>query len=401
MRNRLRIFNTLTRKVVPFRSLSPGRVNMLVCGPTIQDFIHVGHARTYLFYDMVARYLSFLGFRTTFVLNVTDIDEGITKGAKSAEVSLSRFTSKYERAFRSDMRKLGIGTVSAYERVSRFIPEMTSQIRGLMAGGSAYKVGANIYFSVDTFPTFGRLSNQSPEEISLHPLEIAEGKRNQADFSLWREGVESEQKWESPWGKGIPGWHIQDTAVSSSHYGGQYDIHGGARELVYPHHEAVIAQMESLHGVRPAVKYWLHSGLLTQGKEKMAKSRGNAPRVREVLKDHGVGGLRLYLLSMHHREDIEFSEAALVKWEEAFEKLQSLSKKVEDRGEGMPGRLDPSDPFFEAMNDDLRSKEAIEHLLGVARKASEDRERDKAGNALLLLRTASEIMGIGIFEKVK
>lgn len=400
MKNNLRIFNTLTRKQEPFRSITAGRVNMLVCGPTIQGFMHLGHARTYIFYDMVSRYLAFLGYKVTFVLNITDIDESISKGARSMGISLNRFTAKYHEAFVSDMRKLGIGSVSAYERVSKFIPEMIVQVQSLLAGGNAYPVGGNIYFSVDTFPEFGRLSHQNREQISMHPLEIAQGKRNQADFSLWRPGDKAEPKWNSPWGRGTPGWHIQDTAVSFAHFGGHYDIHGGARELVFPHHEALIAQMESLYGFKPSVSYWVHSGLLTQRKEKIAKSRGKAPKVRDLLKDNAAGGLRLYLLTMHHREDAEFTDAGLKKWEAAYWELRTLSKSVEERSSGKLGRLSTSNPFFKAMDDDLKSKDAIDYLFGIARTGAKEREPKRAADALQLLRAASSILGVVLFEKV-
>jgi cysteinyl-tRNA synthetase len=393
----LRIFNTRTGKVEPFESLEPGKVKMFVCGPTVQDFIHLGHARTYLFYDLLARYLSYLGNEVDFVINITDIDEAIVKGARRESSTIEEFTSKYEKGFIEDMGRLGI-KIPSYDRVSRYVPEMISQVRGLLRKGHGYELGKSVYFSIDTFHEFGRLSGQTAQEISLRPLEIAEGKRNQADFSLWRDSGKDEQKWDSPWGKGTPGWHIEDTAVSHSHFGPQCDIHGGARELIYPHHEAQIAEMESLYGVRPSVKYWVHSGLLTISREKMAKSRGNAPRVREILRDYDANGLRMYLLGMHHRRDSEFDESELKTSEESFWDLRSLAARVEDKARRGAGSPALKDQFFAALDDDLHGKLAIRSLIRAAREGVEGSPRG-AAYAHRLLKAGSSILGIDIFGK--
>ncbi len=370
---------------------------MFVCGPTVQDYSHVGHARTYLFYDMLARYLAYLGHQVEFVVNITDIDEGIVRGARSAGLDVGQFAAKYGAAFVADMKSLGIESVTSYDRVSDHVPEMIRQVEGLLARGHAYRVEDSVYFSVKTFPDFGRLSHQTPYQLSLRPLEIAEGKRDQTDFSLWRAGSKEEQKWDSPWGRGTPGWHIQDTAVSFARFGAQYDIHGGARELVYPHHEAEIAQMESLTGAKPMVRHWVHSGLLTLSKEKMSKSKGNVLLVRDALEDYGSDAMRLCFLSMHHTHDAELSEKALKKWKDVHLELRERVEVVSRGAEGAP-KGSKLGGFLKMMNDDLRAGEAIKYLCSELQRGARDR-RGGDVETLHLARTASAILGVNLFER--
>ncbi len=369
---------------------------MFVCGPTVQDYAHVGHARTYLFYDMLARYLSFFDNEVDLVINITDVDEGIVKGARSARVEVEGFVEKYLAAFIEDMESLRIRSVRSYDRVSRHVPEVIRQVKGLLVNGNAYRVDRNVYFSVDTFPAFGSLSHLTPYQLSLRPLEIAKAKRNQTDFSLWRAGGEGEQKWDSPWGRGTPGWHIQDTAVSYEHFGAQYDIHGGARELVYPHHEAEIAQMEALTGTRPMVRYWVHSGLLTQKSEKMSKSKGNTLWVRDAVKEFGPDAMRLYFLSMRHTSDVEFSEKALREWQTVHLELRErVGRLVRRVGQGKESRV-ASGAFLRSMDDDLAAGRAIRNLRAML-SMGEDSDR-RATEAVLTARAASAILGVDFFE---
>lgn len=396
MSNQLRLYNTLTRRVEPFHSIVPGQVRMFVCGPTIQDYIHLGHARTYLFYDMLARHLAFLGNTVSFVINITDVDEGIVKGAKAQKTPIEEFTSKYEKAFIEDMGRLGISSVSSFDRVSDHLPEMIVQVNGLLEKGNGYRVGGSVYFDIDSFQQFGQLSHQDREQISMRPLEIDRAKRNQADFSLWRAGGEDEQKWESPWGRGTPGWHVQDTAVSQLHFGMHYDIHGGARELIYPHHEAQIAQMEALSKERPFVRYWIHSGLLTQKKEKMAKSRGNAPRARDLLNDYGVGGLRLYLLSMQHRKDSEFDEKRLGDSVKDYEGLRDDAERIGKKADGRTRPDSLTDKFISKLNNDMQTAEAVRYLFRVSHESAKAGGREDSAGVTHLLKCAGTVLGIDL-----
>jgi cysteinyl-tRNA synthetase len=371
VQDELRLFNTLTRRKEVYRSINPGQVRMFVCGPTLQDYIHVGHVRTYVFYDVLARYLAYLGNSVHYVVNLTDIDEAIARGARKARVSPADFSGEYGKMFLEDMKSLGVGSVSTYEKVSAYLPTMIDQAKGLLANGSAYALEGNVYFSIDTFPDFGKLSHLSRKQILMRPLELSPAKRNQADFSLWRRGAAGEQTWPSPWGEGTPGWHIQDTAVSATKLGSSYDIHGGARELIYPHHEAEIAQMEALTGAKPFVRYWVHSGLLTTKKQKMSKSRGNVIRARDLLKDYDAGAIRLYLLQMHHTKDAEFSERSLKRYEEVFDDLRGQSIAF-GSGEGhREKRLQPEEVgFIDALNDDLDTELATKILIRSFRERS-------------------------------
>ncbi len=261
----LRVYNTMSRRKESFRPLTPGRVSMFVCGPTVQGPIHLGHARTYIFYDVVARYLAHLGSRVDFLMNITDVDERISTAAVEARTDPESLASVYSKLFLEDLASLGVSTVTRFEPVSRRIGDAIKQVSVLLSQKHAYAAGGWVYFDASSFPRFGKLSHQSRADLALRPLELSHMKRNLADFSLWRPEVLVQGKWPSPWGVGSPGWHIQDTAITLAVFGPQYDIHGGAYELIYPHHEAEIAQGESITGVTPMVRYWIHTHLVTTG----------------------------------------------------------------------------------------------------------------------------------------
>jgi len=382
-----------------FESSTPGIVKMFVCGPTIQDYIHLGHARTYIFYDLLARYLKYLGYDVELIINITDIDESIVRGARIKRRSVESFLSHNERAFLSDMKGLRISTVSSFERVSDYLSVMVQQVSGLIRNGHAYASGGAVFFDVTRFHDFGRLSHQAPGELSLRPLEISPKKRHQIDFSLWRATTDSEQRWESPWGRGTPGWHVQDTAVSMSNFGPQYDIHGGARELVYPHHEAEIAQAESLTGLRPFVKYWVHTGLLTEKGRKMSKSEGNVFYVRDLLKDHDADSIRLYFAGLHHRRDSDFSETSIVRSREVWDRLRAQAESIR---ECMSRRASSGSrlllPFLRALNDDIDGPRAITSLERLAAEGVRERDPDRLREYYAAISTAAEILGIRLTD---
>src|SRR5260370_34209185 len=242
---RLVVFNTLNQSKELFVSLRPGKVKMFVCGPTVQDYIHLGHARTYIFYDVVARYLTELGYKVRFVLNITDVDERITEEAQRTGITPLALARKYSRYFVEDMAKLKADTICRFEPVSKFVDKMIEQVSLLIRKRHAYAMNGWVYFDVSTFPNFGKLSHQSSSELSLRPLELSVRKRDILDFALWHPETLVEGKWVSPWGVGSPSWHIQDTAGTASLLGPQYDLHGAAYELIYPHHGAKIADGEA------------------------------------------------------------------------------------------------------------------------------------------------------------
>ncbi|MDG6934127.1 MAG: cysteine--tRNA ligase [Nitrososphaerota archaeon] len=373
MPERIKVFNTLSMKKEQFVSMSPGQVRMFVCGPTVNDYMHIGHAKTYVFYDVVARYLRHEGYDVQFAMNVTDIDESIVQVARRSRISVESFVRKYMNYYVEDMKKLGIETLGRFERVSKYIEEMVQQVSGLLSKGYAYRVRNEIFFDVSKFPRFGSLSHMSVPELELRPTELSEDKRNLLDFALWRRPPVDGISFSSPWGEGWPGWHIQDTAYTMSIFGPQYDMHGGARELIYPHHEAEIAQAESLSGLRPFVRYWVHCGLLTTEGRKMSKSEGNVVYSRDILRKYGKNAVRLFLLMQHHRDSFEFDEYTLRRvageFQLARENLKQL-KQYRGRSSNQKRVHAILAGFFEAMNDDFDTPQAVDLLNTIASEAS-------------------------------
>lgn len=393
MRRRLMLHNTLTLKKEPLRVVPNNALRMFVCGPTVQSFIHIGHARSYVFYDLLAKYLGHLGVRVNFLMNITDVDDRITEAAKSEETSPKEIVEKYAKAFFEDMRSLGIDSITDFERVSDYVPVMLDQISLLLDKGFAYLADGVIYFDTSKFHDYGRLSHQSRGELLLRPLELSPNKKNLLDFSLWRPVILEEGKWDSPWGKGSPGWHIEDTAVTLTNFGPQYDIHGGAYELIYPHHEAEIAQAESLTGKKPLVRYWVHTGLVNLGGRKMSKSAGNTYLVRELLKEFSADELRYYLLCSHYREDMEFSLSKLRRSGRAYAGLVKKAEKLKTRQKSTANAqreiAEILSPFYTAMDDDLDTPKALEWF------EDELLWGDSAdGTAVPALRTVSQILGV-------
>lgn len=400
----LKLYNTMTEQKEPFQPRVPGKVTMFVCGPTVQSYIHVGHARTYTFYDVVARYLSHLGFEVNYVMNITDIDDRITAAAKEEGIDPVRLGERYTKAFLEDTDSLKIYSVTKYERVSNYVPETLNQISALIRDGNAYVADGTVFFNTKTFPDYGKLSHATANELSLRPLELSAKKKNLIDFALWRPVILVEGRWDSPWGRGSPGWHIQDTAVTITNFGPQYDIHGGARDLIYPHHEAEIAQGESLTKIKPVVRYWVHTGLVNTEGSKMSKSVGNVLTVRDILKEYGPDTLRLYLLSHHYREDMEFDEKALKKAHEMYLSLRDKSRIMEERRATKARRRDSGKVlggFYGLLNDDFDTPRAIAFV----RKLVEDGASEKDQNQVELyyeaLRITSNILGVNFFGRLQ
>ncbi|MGA2627983.1 MAG: cysteine--tRNA ligase [Candidatus Bathyarchaeia archaeon] len=306
----LKVYNTLTRRKEPFRVSPDRQVRMFVCGPTVYDYVHLGHARTYLAFDTITRYLKFLGYKIQYLMNITDVAERVVQRAEQLKRAPLDLAREYENAFLEDMQSLGVTQVDRFERASEAIPKMIAQVTGLIDRGIGYETETGVYFEVDKFPKFGQLSGQSHEELGLRRLELCSSKRNPEDFSLWRK-YEKGLAWDSPWGRGRPGWHIEDTAISMAQFGDTYDIHGGASELIFPHHEAEIAQAEALTGKIPFVRYWIHTGLLNVDGRKMSKSLGNMIRIRDALHEYSAAELRFYFASVHYREPMIFSKNGL------------------------------------------------------------------------------------------
>ena len=346
---------------------------MFVCGPTVQSEIHLGNARTYIFFDALARYLRHLRFDVFYLMNVTDVDEQVSRAATRAGEDPIEYSEKTTRSMMNSFRELKIDAVSRFEPVSQHIEGAIGQVASLLDGGFAYEAGGWVYFDTTKFPRYGRLSHQSRLDLSLRPLELSAQKRNLNDFSLWRPEVLVRGRWRSPWGLGSPGWHIQDTAVTIPILGPQYDLHGGAYELVYPHHEAEIAQAESLTGERPFVRHWVHTNLLKAGGLKMSKSLGNALTVREALRTWTADELRFAFLSVHYR-----TESDLRGLSSARRRLHQMRRMALEIGAADDVDEATMARFERTLNDDFDSPEAINWAERTLRAAQRKTDRETA-----------------------
>jgi cysteinyl-tRNA synthetase len=343
---------------------------MFVCGPTVYDHIHIGHARTFVFYDVAVRYLQNLGFKVTFVMNLTDMDEKIFGRAKKESKSHEEISRYYAEEFRQALKSLNIKTISRLESASDYLESAIQQVKALLKNKNAYAVNGNVYFDTSRFSDYGRLSHQSPLELKLRRIEPSPEKRNQTDFLLWKK-FEEHPYWESPFGRGRPGWHIEDTAIAISNLGQQYDIHGGGIELVFPHHEAEIAQAEVLTGKKPYVKYWVHTGLLNVQGRKMSKSLGNYILVKDILERYSANVIRLFCLSTHYRQEIDFSERALKKAAKDVETIVKAWATLQTKSVGSKNFVSTINAigkrFYNSINDDMNTPKAIQSLLSLAK----------------------------------
>ncbi len=390
----LKIYNTMSLRKDTFRPFTPGKVRMFVCGPTVQGPIHLGHARTYIFYDVVAKYLANLGMEVEFLMNVTDIDERITSAARDARTDPEGLALRNTKSFFEDLNALKVSSVTRFELVSKRVGDAIRQVSALLKQKRAYVVDGWVYFDTSSFPRFGKLSHQSGADLSLRPLELSPRKKNLADFSLWRPEELVEGKWASPWGLGSPGWHIQDTAITLAAFGSQYDIHGGAYELIYPHHEAEIAQGESITGVSPMVRYWVHTHLVTADGEKMSKSIGNTFNVRDALTRYSVDDLRFHFLLTHYRKDMDLTglKSSMERLRRLREGVSRLTAGPPARGRKTAGRL--LAPFYVAMNDDFDTPSAIRALERLAANAARTGDNARVRESVEALRVASGIIGV-------
>lgn len=328
----MKIRDTLTGNKDALQPIHNNRVNLFVCGPTVYDDSHIGHARTYIVFDVVARYLKYRGFSVFYLQNITDVDDKIIQRAAERETSPTGLARKYERRYLEDMRSLGVTNVNYYARATEYIPEIISQIERLIEKGFAYETESGIYFDESRFHDFGKLSHQNADDLLKHRVEPDPTKRNPGDFSLWKKRQDGEGvTWDSPWGKGRPGWHIEDTAITENYFGAQYDIHGGARDLIFPHHEAEIAQMEAVSGKKPLVRHWMHTGFLNVGGEKMSKSLGNFTTIREMLEKYEADAFRLFVLLSHYSSPIDFSQASLEQAVRSLERIRQTSRIIDEQ----------------------------------------------------------------------
>ncbi|HEX3013357.1 MAG TPA: cysteine--tRNA ligase [Methanobacterium sp.] len=325
----MKVYNTMTRKKEELKPINENRIKMFVCGPTVYDKSHIGHGRTYIAFDVIARYLKYKGYSVFYLQNITDIDDKIIKRADELGVEPLNLAKKFEELYFQDMELLSVTNVNYYARAMEHLNEIINQIQTLLDNGFAYETPTGVYFDESRLEDFGKLSNRNIEDLNIHRINPDLTKRNPGDFALWKKRDEG-PTWDSPWGKGRPGWHIEDTAITEAYFGGQFDIHGGGLDLIFPHHEAEIAQMESATGKKPMVKYWMHTGFLNVSGEKMSKSLGNFITIEELLKEYDPQVFRYFVLSTHYRSPIDFSDEALMQSQNSLKRIHKVMETVDE-----------------------------------------------------------------------
>ncbi len=366
----MKVYNTLSGRKEEFVPLTD-TVRMYVCGVTPYDDCHLGHAMSYILFDAMRRYLEFRGYKVKYVQNFTDIDDKIINRAQKLGKSPQELANYYIERYFSDMDALNIRRADVYPKATEEIPAMHQVIARLIEKGHAYQAQDGVYFRVKSFPTYGALSRRSLEDMKS---EEETGKEHPMDFALWKSSKPGEPFWESPWGKGRPGWHIECTAMSMKYLGETLDIHGGGQDLVFPHHENEIAQSESFTG-KPFVKYWLHNGMLVLGEEKMSKSLGNLVTVREILQKVTADGLRIFVLSSHYRSPLTYTEEALAAAQKGTERLTEAARAESESS--VEAQIDLESyrrRFTEAADDDFSFAQGIAALFDLARDINKGRE---------------------------
>lgn len=385
----IRIYNSLTRSKEVFEPQTPGKVRMYVCGPTVYDSCHIGHARSVVIFDVIYRYLVSQGYEVTYIRNFTDVDDKIIQRANKLGISTTALAEKYINEFHTDMDALNNIRPSIEPKATDHIRQIVGFIEMLFQKGFAYAVDGDVYFPVESFKEYGRLSGRKLDDMEAGArVEVDPRKRNPFDFVLWKASKPDEPSWGSPWGKGRPGWHIECSAMSANYLGESFDIHGGGKDLIFPHHENEIAQSEAVFG-KLFVKYWVHNGFVNINQEKMSKSLNNFKTVRDILKSYHPEALRLFLLSNHYRSPVDFNEAAMRDASVGIEKVYALLNRVKKRFEELPDirsssksfKSDTSENYWKlfckAMDDDFNSALGIGVLFDAIRNIN--RIMDEAG----------------------
>jgi len=410
----LKVYNTLSQKKEVLRPRKDKEIKMFVCGPTVYDFSHIGHARTYIIFDVICKYLRERGYKVFYLQNITDIDDKIIKRANEERISWEKISRKFEKEYYKDMRALKIDSVNEYARATDHIREIISQVERLLEKGFGYKIQDGIYYDISKFKNYGKLSKRTvlQAEDAVSRIDESIEKRNKGDFCLWKFSKKNEPKWKSPFGEGRPGWHIEDTAITEKYFGPQYDIHGGARDLIFPHHEAEIAQMEAISGKTPLVRYWLHTGLLTIRGQKMSKSLKNFITIREFLNKYSPRLLRFFVIKHHYRSSVDFDEEKLLQAKKELERLDEFLEKIKKSKFKVKDSKFPIDvkeyekKFILAMDDDFNTPKAIGVLFELIKKANQKIQKEsltqkEVDEILRFLKRLDRIFGFVFIEKPK
>ena len=397
----MEIYSTLTRSKEQLETINKNRINLFVCGPTVYDDAHIGHGRTYISFDTIKRYLEYKGYAVFYIQNVTDVDDKIINRSKENGIPADEIARKFEKRYIEDMHKLNVTGVNLFARATDHMAEIIDQIQRLIDKGFAYETSDGVYFEIDKFKEFGKLSNRNTEELESHREIAKTTKRNPQDFALWKKrNGDGEPVWQSPWGEGRPGWHIEDTAITEYYFGEQYDIHGGGLDLIFPHHEAEITQMEAVSGKSPMVKYWLHTGFLNVNGEKMSKSLHNFITIRELLKDYAADTFRFFVLSTHYRSPIDFSKDSLHQSEKSLERIKKYYELLDSEGNNKSDYqvlINRKKEFFESMDDDFNTPKAIAAIFGLINDSKNELDNLSNNDKTAIksfLDDASHILGV-------
>ena len=391
----IKLYNTLTKQKEILKTIEENKVRMYVCGPTVYNYIHIGNARPIIVFDVVRKYLEHSGYEVDFISNFTDVDDKIIKASNEEGISTSELTDKYINAFFKDYDALGCKRATKNPRVTEYMQEIINFISKLVEEGFAYEANGDVYFRTRKKEDYGKLSKQSIDDlISGARIEVGEHKEDPLDFALWKKAKPGEVKWDSPFGEGRPGWHIECSAMNSKELGEHFDIHGGGSDLMFPHHENEIAQSCCAHGGQ-YVNYWIHSGMIMVDKEKMSKSLGNFFTIRDVLNHYNAEAVRYFLLTAHYRSQLNYSEENLNLAQGALERLYTALRGTDQSAVAFGGE-NFVEAFREAMDDDFNTPNALSVLFEMAREINKLKTEDaeKANGLAARLRELAGILGL-------
>jgi len=388
----LRVYNTLTREKSDFSPIEEGKVRMYVCGPTVYDSAHVGHAMSAMVFDVVRRYLIYLGYDVHYVMNFTDVDDKIIDRAKRLGVDPIELAEKYIEEYKKNLEDLNILPPTEHPRATNEIDAIIKMVERLIDKGAAYEVDGDVYFRVEKAKDYGKLSGRKLEEMNAGSrIRVDVRKENPMDFAVWKAAKKGEPAWDSPWGPGRPGWHIECSAMNLQHLGDQIDIHGGGNDLIFPHHENEIAQSEAITG-KPFARYWMHNGMLQLKGEKMSKSTGNLIPINEFLEDHSGDVMRLMVISSHYRSPLTFNDEVIEANERALERLLSAIKPAMEGASGAPAEITQKleeqveitrKGFHDSMDEDFNTAGALGYLFDLARMINQARSEGATAKELV------------------
>ena len=412
----MKLYNTLTQKKETFVPIEAGKVRMYSCGPTVYNYFHIGNARPFIVFDVLRRFLEYTGYEVTFIQNFTDVDDKIINRSHEEGISPGDVSEKYIQEYFTDADALGIKRASVHPKVSEHMPEIIAMIKTLEEKGLAYNVDGNVYYHVDAFKDYGKLSKQSIDDLkSGARIDVNDEKHSPLDFALWKKKKDGEPYWESPWGQGRPGWHIECSAMSKKHLGETIDIHGGGQDLIFPHHENEIAQSEGCCG-KPFANYWVHNGYINIDNEKMSKSKGNFFTVRDIAKTVDLEAVRMFLLMAHYRSPVNFSEPLLQQAASALERLYTAKFQMafllenataETATEAEQTWIDAlvkyKHDFIAAMDDDINTADAIAVIFELVRDLNSNLDATSSQPAIIagqnLFAELTTVLGLAVKEK--